>query len=59
VRVRAMSTATEGATKVTWTRDGTEVPGYVLGEAGKPGVICIQEWWGVEFEVMAHVSTLV
>jgi dienelactone hydrolase len=42
---------------VSWSRaDGSAVPGLAYGDAGKPGVICIQEWWGVEFDVKEHVS---
>lgn len=26
---------------------GTDIPGYIAGEKGRPAVILIQEWWGV------------
>jgi len=31
--------------KVTFGRSG--VPGYECGDKGAPGVIVLQEWWGV------------
>lgn len=27
--------------------DGQSCPGYVVGDAGAPGVVLIQEWWGL------------
>ncbi|MGE3674558.1 MAG: dienelactone hydrolase family protein, partial [Polyangiaceae bacterium] len=27
--------------------DGQSCPGYVAGPAGAPGVVLIQEWWGL------------
>ena len=26
---------------------GDNIPGYIVGDKGKPAVILIQEWWGV------------
>ena len=26
---------------------GSDIPGYIVGDKGKPAVILIQEWWGV------------
>lgn len=35
-------------TKVSF---GADVPGYVGGEKGRPGVVVLQEWWGVNDQV--------
>lgn len=40
---------------VTWIRkDGSPVPGLAYGHEGAPGVIVVQEWWGVDEEVKEH-----
>ncbi|KAJ7243629.1 hypothetical protein O6H91_Y433500 [Diphasiastrum complanatum] len=31
---------------------------YVKGEEGAPGVVVVQEWWGVDYEVKNHASTI-
>ena len=31
---------------------------YLVGPPGAPGVVVIQEWWGVDFEIKNHASTL-
>lgn len=42
---------------VTWQRaDGQDVPGLVTGPKGAPGVVAIQEWWGVDGEIKAHAQ---
>lgn len=42
---------------LTWKRaDGADVPGLVYGEAGRPGVIALQEWWGIDEEIKAHAA---
>lgn len=41
-----------------WKRaDGTTVPGYTYGDSG-PGVIVLQEWWGIDDEVKAHAKKI-
>eukprot|EP00250_Pteridium_aquilinum_P000179 c10202_g1_i1 orf=172-966(+) len=29
---------------------------YVIGEHGAPGIVVLQEWWGVEYEVKNHAA---
>ena len=46
---------------VSWTRpsDGATVPGFAFGTPGAPGVVCLQEWWGVVPALMAHAQKIV
>ena len=42
-----------------WTRaDGSAVTGYAVGDESKPGVIVIQEWWGIDEEVKIHARKI-
>jgi carboxymethylenebutenolidase len=41
--------------KITFA-DG--VPGYAFGEKGRPGVVMLQEWWGVNEQVKRHARKL-
>lgn len=27
---------------------------YVVGKEGAPGIVVVQEWWGVEYEIKNH-----
>lgn len=27
---------------------------YVVGKEGAPGIVVVQEWWGVDFEIKNH-----
>lgn len=38
--------------------DGGEVPAYLAGEPGAPGVVVIQEWWGVIDEIKRTADRL-
>ena len=33
---------------------GDNLPGYVAGGPQNPGVVVIQEWWGVTDQIKAH-----
>ena len=44
----ARSTNMAGCQRVTF---GDAVPGYVWGTPGQPGVVLLQEWWGVNEQV--------
>ncbi|CAI7850543.1 unnamed protein product [Closterium sp. NIES-53] len=45
--------------KVQISGDGVETfDAFVAGEEGKPGVVVLQEWWGVDFEVKNHAVNL-
>ena len=47
-------------TRAEWRRaDGTSVPGLACGPVGAAGgVVCIQEWWGLDFEIKEHALHL-
>lgn len=40
--------------KVTIQRDDTSFDAYVVGKEDAPGIVVLQEWWGVDFEVKNH-----
>ncbi|XAR68115.1 hypothetical protein NMG60_11003128 [Bertholletia excelsa] len=40
--------------KVQIQRDDTVFDAYVVGKEDAPGIVVIQEWWGVEFEIKNH-----
>ncbi|BFI23923.1 carboxymethylenebutenolidase [Marchantia polymorpha subsp. ruderalis] len=58
--VRAMA-ASASPRKITIKRNGdgaTEFDAYVLGDEGAPGIVVLQEWWGVDFEIKNHAATI-
>ncbi|KAJ6826184.1 uncharacterized protein M6B38_372215 [Iris pallida] len=44
--------------KIQITRDDTTFDAYVVGEEKAPGIVVLQEWWGVDFEVKNHAQTI-
>ncbi|KAF9588214.1 hypothetical protein IFM89_008284 [Coptis chinensis] len=40
--------------KVQIQREGTTFDAYVVGKEDAPGIVVLQEWWGVDFEVKNH-----
>lgn len=45
-----------GIQKITF---GKDIPGYILGPEGRPGVVVLQEWWGITNSIKEqaeHVS---
>ncbi|WOL20259.1 hypothetical protein Cni_G29063 [Canna indica] len=42
--------------KVQIQRDDTTFDAYVAGKENAPGIIVLQEWWGVDFEIKNHAS---
>jgi len=52
--------ADHSSAKVTWpARPGTaekETPGYAFGKPGQPGIICLQEWWGVTPDILSQAA---
>lgn len=49
--------STAAGTKITWKRaDGSDVPGIAFGEEGRPGVVVIQEWWGVDEDILRNAE---
>lgn len=31
---------------------------YVVGKENAPGIVVVQEWWGVDFEVKNHAQKI-
>ncbi|KAI4334132.1 hypothetical protein L6164_018861 [Bauhinia variegata] len=40
--------------KIQIQRDDTTFDAYVVGKDDAPGIVVLQEWWGVDFEVKNH-----
>ncbi|XP_065040889.1 uncharacterized protein LOC135674716 [Musa acuminata AAA Group] len=59
-RFFARSMAADSATasgpfrKVQIQRDDTTFDAYVAGKDNAPGIVVLQEWWGVDFEIKNH-----
>ncbi|XP_058101260.1 uncharacterized protein LOC131245675 [Magnolia sinica] len=53
--VRSMAdSASSQFKKVQIHRDDTTFDAYVVGKEDAPGIVVLQEWWGVDFEVKNH-----
>ncbi len=35
-----------------------EFDGYVVGEKGAPGIVVVQEWWGLDYEIKKHAINI-
>lgn len=44
--------------KVQIHRDDTTFDAYVVGKENAPGIVVIQEWWGVDFEIKNHAVAI-
>lgn len=45
--------------RVSWKRaDGSDVPGYAVGPKGAPAVVAIQEWWGIDKDILDRANKL-
>ncbi|KAH0930194.1 hypothetical protein HID58_015921 [Brassica napus] len=42
--------------KIQIQRDDTTFDAYVVGKDDAPGIVVIQEWWGVDFEIKNHAA---
>ncbi|KAK9151639.1 hypothetical protein Syun_009948 [Stephania yunnanensis] len=40
--------------KIQIKRDDTTFDAYIVGKEDAPGIVVLQEWWGVEFEIKNH-----
>ncbi|XP_038703332.1 protein usf [Tripterygium wilfordii] len=40
--------------KIQIQREDTKFDAYVVGKDDAPGIVVIQEWWGVDFEIKNH-----
>ncbi|KAJ9176883.1 hypothetical protein P3X46_012151 [Hevea brasiliensis] len=54
-QVRAMAdSASAPFKKIAIHRDDTTFDAYVVGKEDTPGIVVLQEWWGVDFEIKKH-----
>ncbi|KAE8792583.1 Protein usf [Hordeum vulgare] len=42
--------------KIQIQREDTTFDAYVVGKENAPGVVVLQEWWGVDYEVKNHAN---
>ncbi|CAN6571573.1 unnamed protein product [Malus baccata var. baccata] len=53
--VRAMASDSAAPfNKIQIQRDDTTFDAYVVGKDGAPGIVVLQEWWGVDYEIKNH-----
>ncbi|GFP79545.1 putative uncharacterized protein yghx [Phtheirospermum japonicum] len=60
-QVRAMATDSAASSpfkKVQIQRDNTTFDAYVIGKDNAPGIVVLQEWWGVDFEIKNHAQKI-
>ncbi|KAJ8749194.1 hypothetical protein K2173_018666 [Erythroxylum novogranatense] len=53
IQARTMSDSTP-FNKIQIQRDDTTFDAYVVGKDTAPGIVVLQEWWGVDFEIKKH-----
>ncbi|XP_002881231.2 uncharacterized protein LOC9317298 [Arabidopsis lyrata subsp. lyrata] len=53
-RLSVRSMADSAFKKIQIQRDDTTFDAYVVGKDDAPGIVVIQEWWGVDFEIKNH-----
>ncbi|XP_074275806.1 uncharacterized protein LOC141599630 [Silene latifolia] len=53
-RLQIRSMADSAFQKIQIHRDGTTFDAYVVGKENAPGIVVLQEWWGVDYEVKNH-----
>ncbi|CAA0816071.1 alpha/beta-Hydrolases superfamily protein [Striga hermonthica] len=61
-QLRAMATNSDVSSpfrKVQIERDNSTFDAYVIGRDDAPGIVVLQEWWGVDFEIKNHAHTIV
>uniref|UniRef100_A0A2P2PI63 Uncharacterized protein MANES_13G068200 n=1 Tax=Rhizophora mucronata TaxID=61149 RepID=A0A2P2PI63_RHIMU len=54
VRAMAESASASPFKKIQIQRDDTTFDAYVVGKEDAPGIVVLQEWWGVDFEIKNH-----
>ncbi|EXB37865.1 Protein usf [Morus notabilis] len=55
--IRAMADSAASSSpfkKIQIQRDDTTFDAYVVGKEDAPGIVVLQEWWGVDFEIKNH-----
>ncbi|KAK7324807.1 hypothetical protein VNO77_28662 [Canavalia gladiata] len=53
-RVAQFNSMTNTINKIQIQRDDTTFDAYVVGKEDAPGIVVLQEWWGVESEIKNH-----
>ncbi|XP_037492431.1 protein usf isoform X1 [Jatropha curcas] len=54
-QVRAMADSASALfKKIQIQREDTTFDAYVVGKEDAPGIVVLQEWWGVDFEIKNH-----
>ncbi|CAN1843579.1 Protein usf [Linum perenne] len=48
------ASASDPFKKIQIQRDDTTFDAYVVGKEDAPGIVVLQEWWGVDYEVKNH-----
>lgn len=57
--LRAMaSSAAPEFQKIEIQRDDTTFNAYVVGKEDAPGIVVLQEWWGVDYEIKNHAANI-
>ncbi|EEF37559.1 protein usf [Ricinus communis] len=58
-QIRSMAdSASSPFKKVQIHRDNTTFDAYVIGKDDAPGIVVVQEWWGVDFEIKNHAEKI-
>ncbi|CAN6445356.1 unnamed protein product [Victoria cruziana] len=53
--IRSMATSPSAEfQKIQIQGDDTTFDAYIIGKEGGPGLVVLQEWWGVDFEIKNH-----
>jgi carboxymethylenebutenolidase len=59
ISLRAMaSSAAPEFQKIEIQRDDTTFNAYVVGKEDAPGIVVLQEWWGVDYEIKNHAANI-
>lgn len=58
LQVRSMADSSAPFKKVQIQRDDTTFNAYVIGKEDAPGIVVLQEWWGVDFEIKNHAKKI-
>ncbi|GAB2274913.1 hypothetical protein Dimus_009683 [Dionaea muscipula] len=53
-RLQIRSMADSAFKKVQIQRDDATLDAYVVGKEDAPGIVVLQEWWGVDYEIKNH-----
>ncbi|PIA28841.1 hypothetical protein AQUCO_06600042v1 [Aquilegia coerulea] len=54
IRSNMATTASPQFKKIQIQREDTTFDAYVVGKEDAPGIVVLQEWWGVDFEIKNH-----